>query len=141
MVGKLNLYLKLKPSLSSTPDSSYYKINSNTEIQILIPPNNREPYYFANIYSDENNTMIKNLTEACVNSLLSGTSASVISLGIKGSGKSRTVYGDLTSRGIRNGLCFSIVSKLSEIVRGTAKEINCSITVSFIDWAYLEKQS
>ena len=66
MVGKLNLFLRLKPYMSVAVDTSYYRLNNTTEIQLLVPPNNREPYYFTEIFTEDNETIIRKLSKYCV---------------------------------------------------------------------------
>lgn len=133
MVGKINMYLRLKPSLSATPDATYYRINSNSEIQLLVPPNNREPYYFNSIYNDDSDMISRDLSKICSDSALSGTNVALVCLGARDSGKTYTFCGDENGKNIRNSMCFSVVSELFESIKNTPKEKNCSITVSFIE--------
>jgi Kinesin motor domain len=133
MTGKLILSLRLKPSLSSTADTSYYRLNSSTEIQLLVPPNNREPYNFKEISSETNDTIIKSLSKSCAEAVLGGTSISVVAIGAKGSGKTHTIFGDSTGEGIKQSLSYSVVQELFESIKNTPKEKNCSFTVSFIE--------
>ena len=133
MVGKLNLYLRLKPSLSSTADTSYFKINNNTEIQLLVPPNNREPYSFTEIFNKENDEVSSILSKQSIESALQGTNVTILAIGSKLTGKTHTIFGDLSPKGIKSSLSYSIVASLFESIRNTPKEKNCSITISFIE--------
>jgi hypothetical protein len=133
MVGKVSVYLRVKPCPTLTPDSSYYRINSANEIQLLVPPSNRDPYYFNDIYYQENDTISKELSKNCTEAAINGTNVSIIGLGAKGSGKTFSIFGDPNTRHFRNSLCYRVVQDLFDAIRSSPKEKNCSITVSFID--------
>lgn len=126
----MQLYLRLKPSKLMTPETSYFRLNSTEEIQLLIPPNNRDPYYFTEIFKDPAENALNSLSNTCVASAFSGTNVSVIAIGAKGSGKSRTIFGDDRSK---ENLCYAVVSQIFEAIRKNSKDKDCSITVSFID--------
>lgn len=133
MAGDIRLYLRLKPSVKNTPDSSFYRINGETELQLLVPPNNREPYQFSQIYSSPDDECCTVLSQVCANSLISGTNCSVFAIGSNHTGKTYTMFGDSSGKNIKKSLSFNLVSHLFEKLKTTPKEKNCSITVNFIE--------
>jgi hypothetical protein len=133
MSGDIRLYLRLKPSLKITPDSTFFRINGETEFHLLLPPNNREPFQFSQVYSPPNDECCSVLSQVCSNSLMNGVNSSVFAVGSHFSGKTFTIFGDSTGKNIRKSLAFNVVSFLFEKLKNSPNEKNCSITLNFIE--------
>jgi hypothetical protein len=133
MSHKFCTYLRLKSSGASNPETSYYKISSPTEFQIQIPPNNREPYTFTDIYYDQYNDIGDHLGKSCSESLATGNNSCIFTFGASKSGKSFTLFGDSAQRGVRNSIAYMITHYLFEYMKWAPKDKTCSVTATFIE--------
>ena len=133
MSQKFNTYLRLKGSTQTNSENSFYKIASPTEFQLLVPPNNREPYTFTDIYYEQYNDIGEHIGKTCSESLAVGSNSCVFTFGASKSGKSFTLFGDSAQRGIRTSISYSITQNLFEYMKWAPKEKTCSITASFVE--------
>ena len=133
MSQKFNTYLRLKGSTQSNSENSFYKITSPTELQLLVPPNNREPYTFTDIYYEQYNDIGEHLGKTCSESLAVGSNSCVFTFGAGKSGKSFTLFGDSAQRGIKASISYSITQNLFEYMKWAPKEKSCSVTASFVE--------
>ncbi|CAG9333918.1 unnamed protein product [Blepharisma stoltei] len=134
--GRINLLLRLKPSSSSTPDTSFYRISpSLTEFTLITPPNNRTPFYFSNIFpSDSTITPICELVGYPMSDqILDGCNATLIALGAIGSGKTYNLYGEMSRRGLSGGLVQSSIQYLFGKIRSLTAERNITVIVSLFE--------
>lgn len=133
MVGHIQLYLKLKPSVLNIPDYSFYKLNGECEFQLLVPPNNREPYIFTKIFEPNDEEGVNKFAKECAECLISGTNSSVLAIGAIDSGKTHTIFGSSSQKKIKKSLSFQTVSTLFESLRSSNKEKSISLTLNFIE--------
>lgn len=133
MSGKVDLYLRLKPSLQHSPDSSFFKINNQSELQLLVPPNNREPFCFSDIFYEHYNVIGEKLGKHSADFLISSKNSSIFAFGGKKSGKTYTLLGDPQTIVFKSGILYNIVSTLLDYTKKVTKEKTCSITLNIIE--------
>ena len=134
MSGKFNLYLRLKPSAETSPESSFFKVNNQNELQLLVPPNNREPFCFSDIFYEDYNLIGEKLGKSSADYLSSSKNSSIFTFGAPKSGKTSTLFGDSSApQNLKSSILFNLVLSLLEYTKRVVKEKTCSITLNFIE--------
>lgn len=130
--GKITLFLKLHAdSVSSVTDNSMFKVISQNEIQLVIPPNNRRSFHFHKILMP-NDSANEQLSASLTEQVLAGSNACALVLGDFPAGLSHA-FGEVSVEAVKPGLVHSSMEKLFERVEEQKATSSFVVMASFME--------
>ncbi|CAG9324687.1 unnamed protein product [Blepharisma stoltei] len=135
-VNRVSLVLRFKNSNNKKTDTSLFKISpTNTEINIITPPNLRHTYPFQKIYTNDNNLkeFNRDFTIPMMDHVVCGGNCTITAIGAPNTGKSYSLFGVKTEAGYHGGIVIEGMRHLIDETKKLSTDITIGILVSFFE--------